>query len=73
MPRVRELQRLHSRPGHGRFERALRKVAKAHLLAIDDCACLEMDTAQAKIAFVISEGCEHFVLEKRYRTRNIEH
>ena len=36
-------------PSH--IERALRKFAKADLLAIDDFACLEMDPTQAKLAF----------------------
>lgn len=45
---------------HGRIERVLRKYTHADLLVIDDFASLEMDTAQAKLAFqVISERYHH--------------
>ena len=41
---------------HGQLTRALRKYTRPALLVIDDFAVLEMDTAQAKLAFqVISE------------------
>jgi DNA replication protein DnaC len=41
---------------HGQVTRALRKYTRPALLVIDDFAVLEMDTAQAKLAFqVISE------------------
>ncbi len=45
---------------HGQIVRALRKYTQPSLLIIDDFAVLEMDTAQAKLAFqVISERYEH--------------
>jgi DNA replication protein DnaC len=45
---------------HGQITRALRKYTHPSLLVIDDFAVLEMDTAQAKLAFqVISERYEH--------------
>lgn len=45
---------------HGQITRALRKYTTPSLLVIDDFAVLEMDTAQAKLAFqVISERYEH--------------
>jgi len=45
---------------HGQIVRALRKYTHPALLVIDDFAVLEMDTAQAKLAFqVISERYEH--------------
>lgn len=45
---------------HGQITRALRKYTHPALLVIDDFAVLEMDTAQAKLAFqVISERYEH--------------
>ena len=41
---------------HGQVTRVLRKYTRPALLVIDDFAVLEMDTAQAKLAFqVISE------------------
>lgn len=44
---------------HGQLTRALRKYTRPVLLVIDDFAVLEMDTAQAKLAFqVISERYE---------------
>lgn len=45
---------------HGQVVRALRKYTHPALLVVDDFAVLEMDTAQAKLAFqVISERYEH--------------
>lgn len=45
---------------HGQITRALRKYTHPALLVIDDFAVLEMDAAQAKLAFqVISERYEH--------------
>lgn len=45
---------------HGQVVRVLRKYTQPALLVIDDFAVLEMDTAQAKLAFqVISERYEH--------------
>ena len=44
---------------HGRVERVLRRYTAPALLVIDDFAVLEMDTAQAKLAFqVISDRYE---------------
>jgi DNA replication protein DnaC len=54
------LNHLHGAEIHGSLERVLRKYVRAELLAIDDFAVLEMDGAQAKLAFqVISERYEH--------------
>lgn len=54
------LNHLHGAELHGSLDRALRKYVRAELLAIDDFAVLEMDGAQAKLAFqVISERYEH--------------
>ncbi len=54
------LNELHAADIHGNIERALRKYERAELLVIDDFAVLEMDAAQAKLAFqVISERYEH--------------
>lgn len=45
---------------HGQVVRALRKYTHPALLVVDDFAVLEMDTAQAKLAFqVVSERYEH--------------
>jgi DNA replication protein DnaC len=45
---------------HGRLDRALRRYEKAELLVIDDFAVLEMDPAQAKLAFqVLSDRYNH--------------
>lgn len=45
---------------HGQVIRSLRKYTHPSMLVIDDFAVLEMDTAQAKLAFqVISERYEH--------------
>jgi DNA replication protein DnaC len=60
VPAPRMLNELHGAELHGRLERALRKYVKADLLVIDDFACLEMDGAQAKLAFqVISERYDY--------------
>jgi DNA replication protein DnaC len=56
----RMLNHLHGAEIHGALERALRTYVRADLLAIDDFAVLEMDGAQAKLAFqVISERYNH--------------
>jgi DNA replication protein DnaC len=45
---------------HGNITRVLRKYTHPTLLVVDDFAVLEMDTAQAKLAFqVISERYDH--------------
>ena len=54
------LNHLHGAEIHGSLERAVRKYVRAELLAIDDFAVLEMDGAQAKLAYqVIAERYEH--------------
>jgi len=54
------LNDLHGAELHGALERRLRNYARADLLVIDDFAVLEMDPAQAKLAFqVISERYDH--------------
>jgi len=54
------LNELHGADIHGNIDRALRKYERAELLVIDDFAVLQMDAAQAKLAFqVISERYEH--------------
>ena len=54
------LTHLHGAEIHGALERAMRKYVRADLLAIDDFAVLEMDGAQAKLAYqVIAERYEH--------------
>jgi len=54
------LNHLHGAELHGSLERSLRSYVRADLLAIDDFAVLEMDGAQAKLAFqVISERYNH--------------
>lgn len=54
------LNELHGAELHGRLEKALRKYVRAELLVIDDFASLEMDGAQAKLAFqVISERYDY--------------
>lgn len=45
------LNELHAADVHGTIQRALRKYERAELLVIDDFAVLEMDAAQAKLAF----------------------
>lgn len=57
---MKMLNELHAADIHGKIERTLRKYERAELLVIDDFAVLEMDAAQAKLAFqVISERYEH--------------
>jgi len=54
------LTHLHGAEIHGALERAMRRYVRADLLAIDDFAVLEMDGAQAKLAYqVIAERYEH--------------
>jgi DNA replication protein DnaC len=54
------LNELHGAELHGNLEKALRKYVRAELLIIDDFASLEMDAAQAKLAFqVISERYDY--------------
>jgi len=54
------LNELHAADLHANIDRALRKYERADLLVIDDFAVLEMDAAQAKLAFqVVSERYEH--------------
>jgi DNA replication protein DnaC len=56
----RMLNDLHAAELHGSLERKLRRYVSAELLVIDDFAVLDMDGAQAKLAFqVISERYEH--------------
>lgn len=57
---ARMLNELHGAELHGTLERVMRRYVKADLLCIDDFAVLEMDAAQAKLAFqVISERYDH--------------
>jgi DNA replication protein DnaC len=59
-PAPRMLNDLHGAELHGRLERALRKYVRAELLVLDDFAVLEMDPAEAKLAYeVISERYEY--------------
>lgn len=59
-PVAKMLNELHGAQLHGRIERVLRKYTHADLLVIDDFASLEMDSAQANLAFqVISERYDH--------------
>lgn len=54
------LNELHGAELHGKLDKALRKYVRAELLIIDDFASLEMDAAQAKLAFqVISERYDY--------------
>jgi DNA replication protein DnaC len=54
------LNELHGAELHGKLEKALRKYVRAELLVVDDFASLEMDAAQAKLAFqVISERYDY--------------
>jgi len=56
----RMLNELHGAELHGKLDKALRKYVRAELLVIDDFASLEMDAAQAKLAFqVISERYDY--------------
>lgn len=60
VPGPKMLNELHAAELHGRLERVMRKYVRAELLVIDDFACLEMDAAQAKLAFqVISERYDY--------------
>jgi DNA replication protein DnaC len=60
VPAAKMLNELHGAQIHGRIERVLRKYAHADLLIIDDFASLEMDSAQANLAFqVISERYDY--------------
>lgn len=57
---ARMLNDLHAADLHGMLERKLRRYVHAELLVIDDFAVMEMDGAQAKLAYqVISERYEH--------------
>src|SRR5687767_3491413 len=47
------LNELHGAELHGKLDKALRKYVRAELLIIDDFASLEMDAAQAKLAFQV--------------------
>jgi len=54
------LNELHGAELHGKLEKALRRYVRSELLIIDDFASLEMDAAQAKLAFqVISERYDY--------------
>jgi DNA replication protein DnaC len=54
------LNDLHGAELHGWLDRALRKYVRAEILIVDDFAVLEMDPAQAKLAFqVISERYDY--------------
>jgi DNA replication protein DnaC len=54
------LNELHGAELHGKLEKSLKKYVRADLLVIDDFASLEMDAAQAKLAFqVISERYDY--------------
>ena len=54
------LNERHGAELHGKLDKALRKYVRAELLIIDDFASLEMDAAQAKLAFqVISERYDY--------------
>lgn len=60
VPAAKMLNDLHGAQIHGRIERVLRKYTHADLLVIDDFASLEMDSAQANLAFqVISERYDY--------------
>jgi DNA replication protein DnaC len=60
VPAPKMLNELHGAELHGKLEKALRKYVRADLLMIDDFASLEMDAAQAKLAFqVISERYDY--------------
>lgn len=57
---ARMLNELHGAELHGSLERVLRRYVRSDFLCIDDFAVLEMDAAQAKLAFqVISERYDH--------------
>ncbi len=60
VPAPKMLNELHGAELHGSLERKLRTFTRADLLVIDDFAVLDMDPAQAKLAFqVISERYDH--------------
>lgn len=60
VPAAKMLNELHGAQVHGRIERVLRKYTHADLLVVDDFASLEMDSAQANLAFqVISERYDY--------------
>jgi DNA replication protein DnaC len=60
VPAPRMLNDLRGAELHGRLDRALRKYLRAEFLLLDDFAVLEMDPAEAKLAFeVISERYEY--------------
>jgi len=60
VPAPKMLNELHGAELHGSLERKLRTFTRAELLVIDDFAVLDMDPAQAKLAFqVISERYDH--------------
>lgn len=60
VPAPKMLNELHGAELHGKLDNALRKYVRAELLVIDDFASLEMDAAQAKLAFqVISERYDY--------------
>jgi DNA replication protein DnaC len=60
VPAPKMLNDLHGAELHGALDRRLRRYTHAELLVIDDFAVLEMDPAQAKLAFqVISERYDH--------------
>lgn len=60
VPAPKMLNELHAAEMHGSLDRVLRRYVRADLLAIDDFAVLEMDGAQAKLAFqVISERYDY--------------
>jgi DNA replication protein DnaC len=60
VPAAKMLNDLHGAQIHGRIDRVLRKYTHADLLVIDDFASLEMDSAQANLAFqVISERYDY--------------
>jgi len=60
VPAPKMLNELHGAELHGKLEKSLRKYVRADLLIIDDFASLEMDAAQAKLAFqVISERYDY--------------
>lgn len=60
VPAAKMLNELHGAQIHGRIERVLRKYTHADLLVVDDFASLEMDSAQANLAFqVISERYDY--------------
>jgi DNA replication protein DnaC len=60
VPAPKLLNELHGAEVHGALEKRIRRYVQADLLVIDDFAVLQMDPAQAKLAFqVISERYDH--------------